>query len=135
MRTFLSEAFSFLICRIKKRQAEACRFWSWWRDSDPRPIDYESIALPLRHTSIAPTFAGAKLIIALNIIKVNIFRLTNLKGLHYATLLLLLFSAIGKTSCIASGAGNQQRKRKQKQSCQDRACNASCGNTYCQQNY
>ena len=27
-------------------------FWSWWRDLNPRPIDYESIALPLRHTSI-----------------------------------------------------------------------------------
>ena len=26
-------------------------FWSWWRDLNPRPIDYESIALPLRHTS------------------------------------------------------------------------------------
>ena len=26
--------------------------WSWWRDLNPRPIDYESIALPLRHTSV-----------------------------------------------------------------------------------
>ena len=25
---------------------------SWWRDSDPRPADYESAALPLSHTSI-----------------------------------------------------------------------------------
>lgn len=25
--------------------------WSWWWESDPRPIDYESIALPLSHTS------------------------------------------------------------------------------------
>ena len=39
-------------------------FWSWWRDSDPRPIDYESIALPLRHTSTAPTIAGAMVIIS-----------------------------------------------------------------------
>ena len=28
-----------------------CLFWSWWWDLNPRPIDYESIALPLRHTS------------------------------------------------------------------------------------
>ena len=79
MRTFLSEAFSFLICRIKKRQAEACRFWSWWRDSDPRPIDYESIALPLRHTSIAPTFTGARLIITSILLKVNIFYALKIK--------------------------------------------------------
>ncbi len=39
-------------------------FWSWWRDLNPRPIDYESIALPLRHTSIAPTVAGASEIIS-----------------------------------------------------------------------
>ena len=26
--------------------------WSWWRDLNPRPTDYESVALPLRHTSI-----------------------------------------------------------------------------------
>ena len=25
---------------------------SWWRDSDPRPADYESAALPLSHTSL-----------------------------------------------------------------------------------
>ena len=25
--------------------------WSWWRDSNPRPADYESAALPLSHTS------------------------------------------------------------------------------------
>ncbi len=33
-------------------------FWSWWRDLNPRPIDYESIALPLRHTSIHPIIFG-----------------------------------------------------------------------------
>ena len=27
-------------------------FWSWRWDLNPRPIDYESIALPLRHSSI-----------------------------------------------------------------------------------
>ena len=79
--------------------------WSWWRDSDPRPIDYESIALPLRHTSIAPTFAGARLIIALILIKVNIFSFVVIKkGCGNATLY-ILFAAIGKTSCKASGSG------------------------------
>ena len=47
--------------------------WSWWRDSDPRPIDYESIALPLRHTSIAPAIAGTKGIITLFYKIVNIY--------------------------------------------------------------
>ena len=51
--------------------ANAC--WSWWRDLNPRPIDYESIALPLRHTSTAPTFAGAIKIISSNSQKVNMY--------------------------------------------------------------
>ena len=35
----------------KKRQAWPVVFWSWKWDLNPRPIDYESIALPLRHSS------------------------------------------------------------------------------------
>ena len=27
-------------------------YWSWKWDLNPRPIDYESIALPLRHSSV-----------------------------------------------------------------------------------
>ena len=46
-----------IICRrqtsLKKpRSEERGFFWSWWRDLNPRPTDYESVALPLRHTSI-----------------------------------------------------------------------------------
>ena len=43
--------------RIEKRTKRKSRlrdfsFWSWKWDLNPRPIDYESIALPLRHSSI-----------------------------------------------------------------------------------
>ena len=35
----------------KNKTPEKFGSFSWWRDLNPRPIDYESIALPLRHTS------------------------------------------------------------------------------------
>ena len=28
--------------------------WSWWRELNPQPTDYKSVALPLRHISIGP---------------------------------------------------------------------------------
>ena len=40
--------------KTKSQHLWYCDFvWSWWRDLNPRPIDYESIALPLRHTSVS----------------------------------------------------------------------------------
>ena len=37
--------------KVKAQVRSDLSFWSWRWDLNPRPIDYESIALPLRHSS------------------------------------------------------------------------------------
>lgn len=39
-------------------------YWSWWRDSNPRPVDYESTALPTEPHQRLPLFSASLIIIS-----------------------------------------------------------------------
>ena len=54
IRTIEAESNRFTVCplwplgnsAIKIQPTIADRIWSWWTDSNPRPADYKSAALP-----------------------------------------------------------------------------------------
>ena len=46
---------------LAARERSHMKLWSWWTDSNPRPADYKSAALPLSHTSVS--FTGTRKII------------------------------------------------------------------------
>ena len=97
---------------------------------NPRPIDYESIALPLRHTSTVPTSAGTISIISPNDLKVNInFYVAKLPyQINAAALVIILRITTGETFYIACSGRYCQRKEKQKQAYKKRAERACCFN-------